>query len=143
MRGLTVSNGAHFNCDNFVCRALETKQKKEYNRLKGWRDSSWKTWGFQNFKPWVTQSHPEKEKKHTRTDSKTHQECFWDFGCRSTYFQTAFISASPKRSNQTLLYGYPLNTETSFITDWTVYFISWGKALKFSLNSTCLIQTPH
>ena len=35
MRGLTVSNGAHFKCDNFVSRALETEQKKEYNRLKG------------------------------------------------------------------------------------------------------------
>ena len=40
-----------------MSRTLETKQKKEYNRLKGWWDPCLKTWGFEKFMPWVTQSH--------------------------------------------------------------------------------------
>ena len=96
-------------------------------------------------KPWEVQalSHSEllwEEKKYTRTVSNTHQECFWDFECKSTYFQTVLTSTSPKRIyNQTLLYGHLLNTDTSFITDRTVCFLLGGKALIFFLNSTPLI----
>ena len=115
-----------------MSRTLETKQKKEYNRLKGWWDPCLKTWGFEKFMPWVTQSHCLRREKYARTVSKTHQEsqCFGDFECRSTYFQTVFTSTSPipREYNQTLLYGHPLNTDTSFITDWTVCFIPGEKS---------------
>ena len=147
-----------------MSRTLETKQKKEYSRLKGRWDPCLKTWGFEKFIFFfcfflfffvffvffvfflfcfffifylfffLRSSCLEslrvtvwEEKKYARTVSKTHQEsqCFWDFECRSTYFQTVFISSSPilREYNQTLLYGHPINTDTSFITDGTVCFI--------------------
>ena len=41
-----------------MSRALETKQKKEHSRLKGW----WDPWSLEKFKPWVTQSYSEKRR---------------------------------------------------------------------------------
>ena len=42
--------------------------------------------------------------------------------------------------SRTLLYGHPLNTDTSLLR--TVFFVRWGKkALTFSLHSTRLLRT--
>ena len=91
---------------------------------------------FKNLRLWEVQalSHSESLSEKGRSIQelvpRRIRRFFWDFECRSTYFQTVFTSTSPiiREYNQTLLYGHRLNTDTSFITDWTVCFIPGEKS---------------
>ena len=116
-------------------RALETKQKKEYSRLKEW----WDPWSLEKFKAWVTQSYSEKRRNiqelfpiHIRNISEI-------LSVDPPIFRQYLSALTLRDYNQTLLYGHPLVIQTPHLLLTGQFALSLGKkALIFSLNSTPL-----
>ena len=116
-------------------RALETKQKKKYSRLKGW----WDPWSLEKFKPWVTQSYSEKRRNiqelfpiHIRNISEI-------LSVDPPIFRQYLSALTLRDYNQTLLYGHPLVIQTPHLLLTGQFALSLGKkVLIFSLNSTPL-----